>query len=293
MDKPDGFFNDLVHLLSESRTSLRVLAPWITNPADGAELSRLIFSDTGKAARWLAEKFPQKTYNWQGDPLVFFRCGYGIPASVGVEWAREVFAEDQGVNLRQYNFFAPLPSLVRRLVDKIEESVESHDRRVILVGHSMGGLTSLGASKVVPDLIEKVITFATPVRGAKGARWFKYLTQSLYELREDKVRELKLYELPEGEKAPQYFNICLSDDGIVRPFENSLLPEQVNTTNFVVPGIRHNESLYHPIVRRVVYLRLHNVHFDTGYEHQLKYGLAHTHHGLVDRVLDANKRLFV
>jgi triacylglycerol lipase len=50
-----------------------------------------------------------------------------------------------------------------RLVPRIEELAERYDRKVTLVGHSRGGLLSRAVMTARPDLLERVITMASPI----------------------------------------------------------------------------------------------------------------------------------
>ena len=286
------FLDDITHLAKEGPKSARVVAPWLLSPKDSAEFVRLNLKDLSPISFNFLNG-DAMNYNREGDPTIFFRCGFGIPASVGKSWVKDVFP-GFGINLRQYNFLAPWKKRVSRLAEKVDEMSEEKDQdNLIGIGHSLGGLTLLGASKVWPTLFDLIISIATPVKGAQGARWFKPVCKSLYDLRPEEVAKLGLDTLPQGYNTPEYFNICLPDDGIDRPFENSLLPEQENTTNLTVPGIQHNQSLYHPLIRRIVYLRLHKVPLDDDYGYQLKSGLPYKFHGHVDTVIESNQSLFV
>lgn len=50
-----------------------------------------------------------------------------------------------------------------RVLPRVEEIAERHGRPVTLVGHSRGGLLSKAMAAARPDLVERVITMASPV----------------------------------------------------------------------------------------------------------------------------------
>jgi len=58
---------------------------------------------------------------------------------------------------------------VREIVSQVQKISERSSRQVPLIGWSMGGIISREVARQVPDLIEQVITFGSPVVG--GSRF--------------------------------------------------------------------------------------------------------------------------
>ncbi|MDX6220376.1 MAG: triacylglycerol lipase [Frankiales bacterium] len=50
-----------------------------------------------------------------------------------------------------------------RILPRLEEVAEANDRKVTLVGHSRGGLLSRALMTARPDLVERVVTLASPI----------------------------------------------------------------------------------------------------------------------------------
>jgi pimeloyl-ACP methyl ester carboxylesterase len=50
-----------------------------------------------------------------------------------------------------------------RILPRLEEVAQANDRKVTLVGHSRGGLLSRALMTARPDLVERVVTLASPI----------------------------------------------------------------------------------------------------------------------------------
>jgi pimeloyl-ACP methyl ester carboxylesterase len=61
-----------------------------------------------------------------------------------------------------------LEVLVRKLLDTIEKAYDETSRKVHLIGHSLGGILSRSAATQKPELVESVITLASPFRGVRS-----------------------------------------------------------------------------------------------------------------------------
>lgn len=57
--------------------------------------------------------------------------------------------------------------LIQHLLRTIRKAHRKTGKPVHLVGHSLGGVLSLGAAAMAPDLVGKVITMGSPIRGPK------------------------------------------------------------------------------------------------------------------------------
>jgi len=57
------------------------------------------------------------------------------------------------------------PDMMHRLLDLVSGTHERTDRKVALVGWSLGGLFAREIAKVIPDAVERVVTLASPFSG--------------------------------------------------------------------------------------------------------------------------------
>ena len=78
------------------------------------------------------------------------------------------FLRDKGHHARSAGFgriHADAPQLAARLVDRTARLASERGRKVSLVGWSIGGVLSRETARQRPDLVERIITFGTPVTG--------------------------------------------------------------------------------------------------------------------------------
>lgn len=78
------------------------------------------------------------------------------------------FLRDKGHHARSAGFgriHANVPELAARLVERTAKVAGERGRKVSLVGWSIGGVLSRETARQRPDLVERVITFGTPVTG--------------------------------------------------------------------------------------------------------------------------------
>ena len=61
--------------------------------------------------------------------------------------------------------FGPLPGMEDGLKERLEEIHKKHDRKVSIVGWSLGGIYARQLAKMMPDAVRQVITLGSPFTG--------------------------------------------------------------------------------------------------------------------------------
>lgn len=61
--------------------------------------------------------------------------------------------------------YGPLPGVEDGLIRRLNELAETHDRKVSIVGWSLGGIYARQLAKLAPDLVRQVVTLGSPFRG--------------------------------------------------------------------------------------------------------------------------------
>lgn len=92
----------------------------------------------------------------------------GLGATDRSLYPLRTFLRDKGHHARSAGFgriHADVPLLASRLVDRAARLADERGRKVSLVGWSIGGVLSRETARRRPDLVERVITFGTPVTG--------------------------------------------------------------------------------------------------------------------------------
>lgn len=160
-----------------------------------------------------------------------------------------------------------------QLQDQIDEKVEGLEKHgydeVIVVGHSMGGLTTRYFMEELgyDDQVDSLITFGTPHQGTDIAKPFSALFDGAKDLSTGSNFIQDLNRDGVSEKV-NYLNIYTEDDPMISPYDNAKLPESGNVTNIEV-----GES------------------FQTEME-QKAAGFMKVGVGVADDLIETNKRLF-
>jgi triacylglycerol esterase/lipase EstA (alpha/beta hydrolase family) len=115
-------------------------------------------------------------------------------------------------------------------IDTLEE--QYHPDEVVLIGHSMGGLTARYFVEEMgyEDRVDKMITFGTPHQGTRAAEPFAQLFEGAKDLSRNSEFSEKLNEDGVSDEI-EYLSIYTADDPLVVPYENAELPEAENTEN--------------------------------------------------------------
>jgi pimeloyl-ACP methyl ester carboxylesterase len=124
--------------------------------------------------------------------------------------------------------------------DHIDEEIHSleekyHPDEVVVVGHSMGGLTlryfleELGYD----EKVDTALTIGTPHQGTKVAEPFSSFFEGAKALSTGSqfVEEINQEGVSEN---VDYLNIYTADDPLIAPYENAKLPESENVENYEV-----------------------------------------------------------
>jgi pimeloyl-ACP methyl ester carboxylesterase len=121
--------------------------------------------------------------------------------------------------------------------DQVDEKIENleeqyHPDEVVLIGHSMGGLTARYFVEELgyEDRIDKMITFGTPHQGTKTAEPFAALFDGAKDLSRNSDFTDNLNENGVSDEI-DYLSIYTADDPLVMPYDNAKLPESGNTKN--------------------------------------------------------------
>lgn len=100
------------------------------------------------------------------------------------------FLRDKGHHVRSANLGridTNVAELVRLLLDRTTALNAQRGRRVSLVGWSMGGVLSREIARQRPDLVERVITFGTPVIGGPSRRPIRVPVTAIWSRRDGVV----------------------------------------------------------------------------------------------------------
>jgi len=97
------------------------------------------------------------------------------------------FLRDKGHHARSAGFgriHANVPELAAQLIDRTARLADERGRKVSLIGWSIGGVLSRETARQLPEFVERVITFGTPVTGgpAHTALGRRYTDEELLQI---------------------------------------------------------------------------------------------------------------
>lgn len=111
-----------------------------------------------------------------------------------------------GLNLR-------CPELsVDRLLETVDRAFEETDRKVTLIGHSLGGLLARGAATRRPDKVSRIITLGSPVNGIGAHPLVLTLVELLHGACDGQCLPVLQKRLP---PSVEEINVYTEDDGVV------------------------------------------------------------------------------
>jgi len=143
---------------------------------------------SGFEAVRLVARSPQlaRTPKGDGGPVILVP-GYGATDAAMRPLRR--FLRDRGHWVKSAGFgriHTDVPQLVQQLTERASTLQGETDRKVSLIGWSLGGLLSRETARGNPDLIERVITFGTPVIGGPAHTVFarRYTDEEIAQIEE-------------------------------------------------------------------------------------------------------------
>jgi len=143
-----------------------------------------------------------------------------------------------GRNLGQYE------ELESQMMERVEAVYEKHQRKVSLIGWSLGGVFAREVAKKSPHLIRSVITLGSPFSGItqpNNASWIFELISG------KKIQDLSYEGIDQIHKSPSMPTTAIysKTDGIV-PWQSCLEPALPHTENIEVSaahfGLGHNPA---------------------------------------------------
>ncbi len=164
-----------------------------------------------------------------------------------------VYGWQQGINFGNHINPSESPQQDTGVVQHLQEIHRDHQRKVSLVGWSLGGVYAREIAKAHPELVRCVITLGSPFRDPVGATNIRWLYEALsgHSLADVKVDVFARLKLPPPMPST---SIYTKSDGIVS--WRSCLDEETDINeNVRVPG-SHQGLGHNPIALWVIANRL-------------------------------------
>jgi pimeloyl-ACP methyl ester carboxylesterase len=143
-----------------------------------------------------------------------------------------------------------LPELMN---ERLKQIYDYHQRKVSLIGWSLGGIYAREVAKFAPDQVRQVITLGSPFTGhpraTRAAVMYELLTGEKADL--DHHRHLRLHEKP----PVPFTSIYSKSDGIVA-WQCSIEEESPDAENIEVRGASHLGLGFNPAVLYAIAERL-------------------------------------
>jgi triacylglycerol esterase/lipase EstA (alpha/beta hydrolase family) len=144
--------------------------------------------------------------------------------------------------------------LLTNLVKRIEAIYkESDNKKITIIGQSLGGIYAREIAKRCPDLIRQVITLGTPFKnindGTNISKLYEILSKDTSHKNPDIIKSL---EIPPDVPFTSLFS---KTDGIVS-WKSSIEIESDISQNIEIPGASHIGLMYNPISLYVMATRL-------------------------------------
>ena len=153
-----------------------------------------------------------------------------------------------------------------RLADWVENVYRQHNRRVSLVGWSLGGVMARELAKRMPDMVRQVITLGSPLRGDPDSTSISLIFKMISTTKLDAPEMQEILSLlrhpPEETPSTAIFT---KTDGIV-PWRGCIEPEAEMTDNVEVYasncGLGVNPFVFFAIADRLALPETHWTRFD-------------------------------
>jgi len=144
--------------------------------------------------------------------------------------------------------FDSIQKHAKTLAQKVEQiEKETGSKKIILIGHSMGGLVSaLYATKIAPaHKVTALITIGSPLAGTHLAKFG--LGENAREMEIDSLFLQEMQKLIHLNKTVQFYHIASKTDTIVLPYTSSWIGGKLHKKR-IFSGIGHVGLLYSPRV---------------------------------------------
>jgi predicted alpha/beta hydrolase family esterase len=204
--------------------------------------------------RWLMQHEPDPKLAPQGPPVLLI---HGFFCNSGVWWAMKRYLTRQGLTRVFTINMEPIFGIINidRLADQVAARIEhicqiTGTQRVILVGHSMGGLASRAYlyRNWDKDRIAKIITLGTPHHGTHHVRLFRRVG-----IRQMQPENRWLATLNQTEMQPgpvPITSIYSYQDNFITPQDSSQL---AHAKNLPLTGVGHLEMVFSRQCQELVY----------------------------------------
>lgn len=121
----------------------------------------------------------------------------------------------------------------------IEANLEKETEKVVLVGHSLGGIIAALISQKIPEKVDKLVTLSTPFLGSKSADYLKWIIPHYLLFRQISTKNKLLAELKSKGAVVPTLNIAThgvqsplfgnkASDGVITLFTQMGFPRAKN-----------------------------------------------------------------
>lgn len=145
-----------------------------------------------------------------------------------------------------------------KMISDLEERLkliykESGNRKVTLIGQSLGGIYVRELSKRLPDLVRQVITLGTPFKNINNSTNIKKLYEFLS--KDNSHKNPGIMKLLEKSPDVPFTSFYSRSDGVVN-WESSIEIETDISQNIEIPGASHLGIMFNPISLYIMANRL-------------------------------------
>jgi len=147
------------------------------------------------------------------------------------------------VDRPSHGFYRNLNEIVDESIYRAEKIIKKYNKKIDLIGHSLGGLVSIYAAIKRPDLFQRVIALAAPYRGTVMANIAYTLTgglagKSAEQMRTNSkfIKKLNNTEIP---KEILVYSIGAEYDLLVLPPASTYIDDKPNIVNLTARGVGH------------------------------------------------------
>jgi pimeloyl-ACP methyl ester carboxylesterase len=210
--------------------------------------------------RWLMHHDPNPNLAPQGPPVLLI---HGFFCNSAVWWAMKRYLTRRGLTRVFTINMEPIFGIINinRLADQVAARIEqicqiTGARKVILVGHSMGGLATRAYlhRNMNRDRVAKIITLGTPHRGTRHVQLFRRV--GLRQMRPQNRWLTKLNQTEIPSLPVPIISIYSYHDNFITPQDSSQL---THAKNLPLAGIGHLEMVFSHRCQELVYQEISEV----------------------------------